>query len=123
MRWCIVMHEYDFASEGTALLFVPRKKVVSQKLYVLCRGHFHTVRDPEGAYQLSPHDSGPKHDSATSLLTSQPCWDMVAIHQPSSTPSIRTIKGCTALILDRGDDDVHKEGFSLFLLPSSFADD
>src|SRR4029434_2026873 len=46
----------------------------------------------------SLHDSGPKHDSATSLLTSQPCWDMVAIHQPSTTPSIRTIKGCTALI-------------------------
>src|SRR4029434_3575233 len=78
--------------------FVPQKKVVSQKLYILCRGHFHTVRDPEGAYQLSPHDSGPKHDSATSLLTSQPCWDMVAIYQPSTTPSIRTIKGCTALI-------------------------
>ncbi|CAB1442974.1 unnamed protein product, partial [Pleuronectes platessa] len=49
-------------------------------------------KDPEGAYQLSPQDSGPKHDSATSSLTSQPCWDMVANHQPSSTPSIRTIK-------------------------------
>ena len=65
---------------------------------ILCRGHFHTFRDPKGAYQLSSNDSGPKQDSSTSLLTSQPCWDMVAIHQPSTTPSIWTIQGCTTLI-------------------------
>ncbi len=81
-----------------ARFFVPWKKVVSQKLYMLCHGNFHTFRDPKGAYQLSPHDSGPKHDYSTSLLTSQPCWDMVAIHQPSTTPSIWTIQSCMALI-------------------------
>ncbi len=91
------MHEDDFAAEGTVLLFVPWKKVVRNSIY-FCQGHFHTFRDPKGAYQLSPHDSGPKHDSSTSLLTSQPCWDMVAIHQPSTTPSIWTIQSCTALI-------------------------
>ncbi len=80
VRWCIVMHEDDFAAESTVLLFVPWKKVISQKLYMLCRGHFHTFSDPKGAYQLSPHDSCPKHDSSTSWLTSQPCWDIVAIH-------------------------------------------
>ena len=84
------MHEGDFAIEGTFLLFVPWRKVVSQKLYIPCRGNFHTFRDPKGAYQVSPHDSGPKHNSATSLLTLQPCWDMVAIHY--------SIQGCMALI-------------------------
>lgn len=36
---------------------------------------------------LSPHDFGPKHDSTTSLLMPQPCWDTVAIHQPLLRPS------------------------------------
>ncbi|CAI9583870.1 unnamed protein product, partial [Staurois parvus] len=26
----------------------------------------------------------PKHDSTTALLTSQPCWNRVAVHQPST---------------------------------------
>ncbi|CAJ0940228.1 unnamed protein product [Ranitomeya imitator] len=55
-------------------------------------------RNLKGPYQLFAHDSGPKHDSSTSLLTSQPCWDMVAIHQPYTTPSIWTIQGCSTLI-------------------------
>ncbi|XP_059209441.1 uncharacterized protein LOC131988339 [Centropristis striata] len=43
----------------------------------------------------------PKTCLATSLLTSQPCWDMVAAHQPSTTPSFWTIQGCTALISEQ----------------------
>ncbi|KAL0177018.1 hypothetical protein M9458_025912, partial [Cirrhinus mrigala] len=84
------------------------------KLHILFRGHFHTFRNPKGADQLSSHDSGPKHDSATSLLTSQPCGDMVAIHQPSITPSIWTIQGCTALI---GEQDCLKISLHVFLGP------
>ncbi|CAI9617211.1 unnamed protein product, partial [Staurois parvus] len=37
----------------------------------------------------------PKHDSTTALLTSQPCWNRVAFHQPSTTLSIWTIHGCS----------------------------
>ncbi|CAI9569932.1 unnamed protein product, partial [Staurois parvus] len=37
----------------------------------------------------------PKHDSTTALLTLQPCWNRVAVHQPSTTPSIWTIQGCS----------------------------
>ncbi|CAI9611144.1 unnamed protein product, partial [Staurois parvus] len=37
----------------------------------------------------------PKHDSTTALLTSQPCWNRVAVHQPSTTLSIWTIQGCS----------------------------
>ncbi|CAI9615674.1 unnamed protein product, partial [Staurois parvus] len=29
------------------------------------------------------------------LLKSQPCWNRVAVHQPSTTPSIWTIQGCS----------------------------
>lgn len=83
MRWCIVMYE-DYV-----------------------------WRDPETANhsQLSPYDSGPKRDSAISLLTSQPCWDMVAIHQSSTTPSIQ---GCTAVISEQ---DCLKISFHMSLHP------
>ncbi|CAI9601815.1 unnamed protein product, partial [Staurois parvus] len=37
----------------------------------------------------------PKHDSTTALLTSQACWNRVAVHQPSTTASIWTIQGCS----------------------------
>ncbi|CAI9532108.1 unnamed protein product, partial [Staurois parvus] len=37
----------------------------------------------------------PKHDSTTALLISQPCWNRVAIHQPSTTLFIWTIQGCS----------------------------
>ncbi|CAI9613135.1 unnamed protein product, partial [Staurois parvus] len=40
----------------------------------------------------------PKHDPTTALLTSQPCWNRVAVHQPSTTLSFWTIHGCMALI-------------------------
>jgi len=55
---CHTVHKDDFVLEATVLLFVPWKKVVSQKL------------NPKGAYQLSSHYPRPKHDSTTSLLTS-----------------------------------------------------
>src|SRR4029434_6122165 len=54
-----------------------------------------TLKGPTSSLPMIPAQN---MTPATSLLTSQPCWDMVAIHQPSTTPSIWTIKGCTALI-------------------------
>ncbi len=62
------MQEDDFAAEGTVLLFVPWKKVVSQKLYILCRGHFHTFRDPKG-----PTSSLPMIP-AQNMTPPPPCW-------------------------------------------------
>lgn len=40
----------------------------------------------------------PTSSLATAVLISQPCWDMVAIHQSSTTPSIWNIQGCIAFI-------------------------
>ncbi|XP_054879169.1 zinc finger-containing ubiquitin peptidase 1 isoform X2 [Poeciliopsis prolifica] len=42
-----------------------------------------------------------KHDSTSSLMTSQPCWDVVAVHHQSTTASIWTIQGCTAVISEQ----------------------
>ncbi|CAI9544074.1 unnamed protein product [Staurois parvus] len=33
--------------------------------------------------------------TTTALLTLQPCWNRVAVHQPSTTLSIWTIQGCS----------------------------
>ncbi|CAI9551346.1 unnamed protein product, partial [Staurois parvus] len=55
-----------------------------------------------------------KHDSTTALLTSQPCWNRVAIHQPSTTPSIWTIQGCMALISEQ---DCLKISLHVFFCP------
>ncbi|CAI9542383.1 unnamed protein product [Staurois parvus] len=101
MRWCIVMHEDDFIMESIVLPSVLGKKVVSYKLHILCRGHLYTFGAPKGADPLCSHDSGPKHDSTTTLLTLQPCWNRVAVHPPSTTLSIWTIQGCTALISEQ----------------------
>lgn len=94
--------------------FIPWKEVLSQKLHILCRGHFHTFRDPKGADQLSPRDS------ATNLLMLQPCWNMVAVHQPSLTPPIWTIQGCTALVSEQNCFSLHifLGPLELFLLVS-----
>lgn len=86
-RWIIVMHEDDSAEESTVLVG-PWKKAVSPKLHILFR--------PSGTLKgatSSPPLPGPKHDRATSLLTWQPCWDMVATQQPPTAPSIWTIRG------------------------------
>lgn len=40
----------------------------------------------------------PKNDSTASLMMLQPCWNMVAIHQPSTAPQIWTFKSCKAFI-------------------------
>uniref|UniRef100_A0AAX7V7A5 Synapsin III n=1 Tax=Astatotilapia calliptera TaxID=8154 RepID=A0AAX7V7A5_ASTCA len=72
MRWCIVLHEDGFVAEGTVLLFLPWKKVDSQKLHILCRGHFHTFRDPKGAdAALLGHGGRPplKSQSLTNSFT------------------------------------------------------
>lgn len=114
MTRCIVMHADDFVTESMIFIFVPRNKVVSQKLRILFVGHFHTFRGPKGADQLSPYDSGPKHDSATSLLALQPWWDMVTMHQPFTTASIWTIQGCTAVISEQ---DCLKMSLRVFLGP------
>ncbi|CAJ0938378.1 unnamed protein product [Ranitomeya imitator] len=97
IRWKKLYHRY-LAKDAQAIVEVDddlKKNGITAE-NPLCI--LHLVKNLQGPYQLFPHDSGPKHDSSTSLLTSQPCWDMMAIHQPSTTPSIWTIQGCLTLI-------------------------
>lgn len=71
--------------ESTVVLFVPREKVVTQKLHILF-SHFWIFRDPKDAAQLSPLIP------AQNMTPPPYCWDMVAIQQSSTTPSIWIIR-------------------------------
>lgn len=59
--------EIIVVAEVMVLFPVPWKKVVSEKLHIFLRVHFHTFRDPGMASQLSPDDSCPKEDSVADI--------------------------------------------------------
>lgn len=79
MRWCIVMHNDDFVKESWN----------SMNLEVTSSG---TLKGLASSLFLIPA----QNMTAASSLMLQSFWDMVAIHQPSTTPTIWTIQGCTA---------------------------
>lgn len=97
MRWCIVTHEHEFVSESSVLFFCTmEERSQSETPNTLQRSFSHLRRPQRCRLALSPWF---RNQNTTPL---PPCWHrMVAVHQPSTTPSIWTVQGCTALVSEQ----------------------
>lgn len=90
---CILVEEYKNAANELSMLRQVLGKFEVRRwgfFFLPLSGTFYGVR------HLTFHSSGSKHHFAAFLLTLQPCWRTVAIHQGCRASSIWTIPSRTA---------------------------